>query len=175
VFYTGQSYQDSGMYEDAIKWYRLYTKLNNVWIEEKFESHMRIAFCMMKLNYNLIDIETEMASAIKLEDDRAEPHFHIGKYCNEIGEFEKGYSYLKTAKSKNINHVKEKYVLFIQEKMYGDYINDELSVSCFWTKRFKEGYQYLLGILNDNRFENEKERLLTNQKHFQDNLGIEHD
>jgi hypothetical protein len=59
--------------------------------------------------------------------------------------------------------------------MYGDYINDELSVSCFWTKRFKEGYQYLLGILNDNRFENEKERLLTNQKHFQDNLGIEHD
>ena len=67
------------------------------------------------------------------------------------------------------------YVLFIQENMYGDYINDELSVSCFWTKRFKEGYQYLLGILNDNRFENEKERLLTNQKHFQDNLGIEHD
>ena len=175
AFYTGQSYQDSGMYEDAIKWYRLYTKLTNVWIEEKFESHMRIAFCMMKLNYDLIDIETEMASAIKLEDDRAEPYFHIGKYCNEIGEFEKGYSYLKTAKSKNINHVKEKYVLFIQENMYGDYINDELSVSCFWTKRFKEGYQYLLGILNDNRFENEKERLLTNQKHFQDNLGIKHD
>ena len=69
---------------------------------------MRIAFCMMKLNYDLIDIETEMAIAIKLEDDRAEPHFHIGKYCNEIGEFEKGYSYLKTAKYKNINHIIEK-------------------------------------------------------------------
>jgi glycosyltransferase involved in cell wall biosynthesis len=175
VFYAAQSYQDSGMYEEAIKWYRLYTKLNNGWIEEIFESHMRIAICMMKLNYDLSEIEREMSIAIDLCADRAEPNFHIGKHCNQIGEFEKGYSYFKTAKTKNINNVKEKYVLFIQENMYGDYNNDELSVSCFWTKRFKEGYQYLLGILNDNRFENEKERLLTNQKHFQDNLGIKHD
>jgi glycosyltransferase involved in cell wall biosynthesis len=175
VFYTAQSYQDSEMYDEAIKWYRLYTKLNDGWIEEIFESQMRIALCMMKLNYDLSKIETEMLVAIKLCDDRAEPHFHIGKYCNLIGEFEKGYSYLKTAKSKNINNVKEKYILFIQENMYGDYNNDELSVSCFWTKRFEEGYQYLLQILNDFRFESQKERLLTNQKHFQDNLGIKHD
>jgi tetratricopeptide (TPR) repeat protein len=174
AFYTAQSYQDSGMYDEAIKWYRLYTKLNDGWIEEIFESHMRIALCMMKLNYDLIDIETEMTNAIKLEGDRAEPHFHIGKYCNIIGEFEKGYSYLKTAKSKNINNVKEKYILFIQENMYGDYNNDELSVSCFWTKRFEEGYQYLLEILNDERFSSSKDRLLTNQKHFQDRMGVHH-
>ena len=170
VFYTAQSYQDSGMNDEAIKWYRLYTKLNNVWIEELFESHMRISLCMMKLNYGLAEIEREMSIAINLCVDRAEPNFHIGKYCNQIGEFEKGYLYLKAAKSKNINIVKEKYILFIQENMYGDYINDELSVSCFWTKRFKEGYQYLLEILNDFRFESQKERLLINQKHFQDNL-----
>ena len=174
VFYAAQSYQDSGMYEEAIKWYRLYTKLNNSWVEELFESHMRIAICMMKLNYDLIDIETEITNAIKLEGDRAEPHFHIGKYCNQIGEFEKGYSYLKTAKSKNINNVKEKYILFIQENMYGDYNNDELSVSCFWTKRFEEGYQYLLEILNDEKFSSSKDRLLTNQKHFQDRMGVLH-
>lgn len=175
VFYTGQSYQDSGMYEDAIKWYRLYTKLNNVWIEEKFESHMRIALCMMKLNYDLIDIETEMSNAIRLEDDRAEPYYHMGFYYNQIKEYEKGYSYFKTAKSKNLDKVKDKYLLFIQENMYGNYNNDELSVSCFWTQRFEEGYKYLLEILNDDRFANQKERLLTNQKHFQDNLGIKHD
>ena len=170
VFYTAQSYQDSGMNDEAIKWYRLYTKLNNVWIEELFESHMRISLCMMKLNYGLAEIEREMSIAINLCVDRAEPNFHIGKYCNQIGEFEKGYLYLKAAKSKDINIVKEKYILFIQENVYGDYINDELSVSCFWTKRFKEGYQYLLEILNDFRFASQKERLLINQKHFQDNL-----
>ena len=170
VFYTAQSYQDSGMYEEAIKWYRLYTKLNDGWIEEVFESYMRISLCMMKLNCDLTEIERAMSAAIKLCADRAEPNFHIGKYCNQIGEYEKGYSYLKTAKSKNIEDIKKKYILFIQENMYGDYNNDELSVSCFWTKRFKEGYQYLLEILNDPRFESQKERLLANQKYFQDNL-----
>ena len=78
------------------------------------------------------------------------------------------------AKSKNIDKVKEKYILFIQENMYGDYNNDELSVSCFWTKRFEEGYQYLLEILNDERFSSSKDRLLTNQKHFQDRMGVLH-
>ena len=170
VFYTAQSYQDSGMYEEAIKWYRLYTKLNDGWIEEVFESYMRISLCMMELNFDLTEVEREMSAAINLCPDRAEPNFHIGKYCNQIGEFEKGYSYLKTAKSKNIEDIKKKYILFIQENMYGDYNNDELSVSCFWTKRFKEGYQYLLEILNDPRFESQKERLLANQKYFQDNL-----
>ncbi len=172
VFYTAQSYQDSGMHEEAIKWYRLYTKLNDGWIEEVFESYMRISLCMMKLNFDLTEIERAMSVAINLCPDRAEPNFHIGKYCNQIGEFERGYSYLKTAKSKNIEDIKKKYILFIQENMYGDYNNDELSVSCFWTKRFKEGYQYLLEILNDFRFESQKERLLINQKHFQNNLTL---
>ena len=174
VFYTAQSYQDSGMHEEAIKWYRLYTKLNDSWIEEKFEAHMRISLCMMELNYNLKDIEMEMFKAINLEEDRAEPHYHLGLYCNQIGEYEKGYSYFKSSKSKDLDKIKQKYVLFIRENMYGDYNNDELSVSCFWTKRFEEGYQYLLEILNDERFSSSKDRLLTNQKHFQDRMGVLH-
>jgi Rps23 Pro-64 3,4-dihydroxylase Tpa1-like proline 4-hydroxylase/glycosyltransferase involved in cell wall biosynthesis len=170
IFYTAQSYQDSGMYEEAIKWYRLYTKINDGWIEEKFEAHMRISLCMMELGYNLKDIEMEMLKAISLEEDRAEPYYHMGLYCNQIGEYEKGYSYFKSSKSKNLDKIKQKYILFIRENMYGDYNNDELSVSCFWTKRFEEGYQYLLEIIDDNRFINQKDRLLTNKKHFQDNF-----
>ena len=60
VFYAAQSYQDSGMYEEAIKWYRLYTKLSNSWVEELFESHMRIAICMMRLNYELNKIDANI-------------------------------------------------------------------------------------------------------------------
>jgi Rps23 Pro-64 3,4-dihydroxylase Tpa1-like proline 4-hydroxylase/glycosyltransferase involved in cell wall biosynthesis len=170
IFYTAQSYQDSGMHEEAIKWYRLYTKVNDGWIEEKFEAYMRISLCMMELGYNLKDIEMEMLKAISLEEDRAEPYYHMGLYCNQIGEYEKGYSYFKLSKSKNLDKIKQKYILFIRENMYGDYNNDELSVSCFWTKRFEEGYQYLLEIIDDNRFINQKDRLLTNKKHFQDNF-----
>ena len=174
AFYTGQSYQDYGMLEEAIKWYKLYTKLNVTWFEEIFECNMRIAYCMMKLNYKLSDIESQMSLAINTEPDRAEPYYFMGKHCNEIGEYEKAYNYLRAAKSSEYKSVKEKYRLFIQETMYGIYNNDELSVACFWTDRFDEGYKYLLEILNDERFSSSKDRLLTNQKHFQDRMGVLH-
>ena len=174
AFYTGQSYQDYGMLEEAIKWYKLYTKLDVTWFEEIFECNMRIAYCMMKLNYNLSDIESQMSLAINIEPDRAEPYYFMGKHCNEIGEYEKAYNYLRAAKSRDYKSVKEKYRLFIQETMYGIYNNDELSVSCFWSDRFDEGYKYLLEILDDERFSSSKDRLLTNQKHFQDRMGVLH-
>ena len=174
AFYTGQSYQDYGMLEEAIKWYRLYTKLDVTWFEEIFECNMRIAYCMMKLNYKLSDIESQMSLAINIEPDRAEPYHFMGKHCNEIGEYEKAYNYLRVAKSRDYKSVKEKYRLFIQETMYGIYNNDELSVACFWSGRFDEGYKYLLEILNDERFSSSKDRLLTNQKHFQDRMGVLH-
>jgi glycosyltransferase involved in cell wall biosynthesis len=174
AFYTGQSYQDYGMLEEAIKWYKLYTKLDVTWFEEIFECNMRIAYCMMKLNYKLSDIESQMSLAINVEPDRAEPYYFMGKHCNEIGEYEKAYNYLRAAKSRDYKSVKEKYRLFIQETMYGIYNNDELSVSCFWSDRFDEGYKYLLEILDDERFSSSKDRLLTNQKHFQDRMGVLH-
>ena len=174
AFYTGQSYQDYGMLEEAIKWYRLYTKLDVTWFEEIFECNMRIAYCMMKLNYKLSDIESQMSLAINIEPDRAEPYYFMGKHCNEIGEYEKAYNYLRAAKSRDYKSVKEKYRLFIQETMYGIYNNDELSVACFWSDRFDEGYKYLLEILNDERFSSSKDRLLINQKHFQDRMGVLH-
>ena len=174
VFYTGQSYQDYGMLEEAMKWYKLYTKLDVTWFEEIFECNMRIAYCMMKLNYKLSDIESQMSLAINVEPDRAEPYYFMGKHCNEIGEYEKAYNYLRAAKSRDYKSVKEKYRLFIQETMYGIYNNDELSVSCFWSDRFDEGYKYLLEILDDERFSSSKDRLLTNQKHFQDRMGVLH-
>jgi hypothetical protein len=123
------------MHEEAIKWYRLYTKLNDSWIEEKFEAHMRISLCMMQLNYNLKDIEMEMFKAINLEEDRAEPHYHLGLYCNQIGEHEKGYSYFLSSKSKDLDKIKQKYVLFIRENMYGNYNNDELIGVLFLDKK----------------------------------------
>ena len=174
IFYTAQSFMDSDMYEEGLKWNSLYLKMNGGWIEEKFEAQMRISLCMMRLNYSNDRIIEEMEKAIKMFPDRAEPYYHIGTFCNRIKEYGLAYDYLMKAMSCDINKVKEKYLLFVDERAYGENIYDDLSVACFWTNRFKEGYEYLLQILNDSRFESQKERLLTNQKHFQDNLGIEH-
>jgi glycosyltransferase involved in cell wall biosynthesis len=172
VFYTAQSYMDYGMYKEAIQWNRLYTKLKNTWIEEEFEAQMRISRCHMALESDASVIEQEMLKAIKIFEDRAEPYYHLGLYFNSINNFEKGYHYLKQAHSKNLTEIKNKYILFIEEKCYGKYINDELAVACFWTNKGEEGLQLIKEIINDDDFTPYKERLLINIQHFKNKFNI---
>ncbi len=170
VFYTAQSYMDYGMYREALQWNRLYLKLKNVWVEEVFEAHMRSSVCLMRLDADLNEILMEMNSAINLFPDRAEPYLTLGAYLNSINKWEMGYEYLSKARTLSLDLAKSKYILFINEKAYGKYINDELSVSCYWTGRYEEGLEYLSEILNDSDFESSKDRLLDNLNHFNNRL-----
>jgi glycosyltransferase involved in cell wall biosynthesis len=166
VFYTAQSYMDCGMINEGLQWNKLYTKLKNTWIEEEFEAQMRISRCLMQLQASEFEIEEEMIKAIQIFPDRAEPYFNLGLYFNQIGNFKKGYTYLKEAKSKNIDIVKQKYILFINERCYNKFVNDELSVACYWTDRKEEGIKLITKIIDDKDFSDIKERLLKNLEHF---------
>ena len=171
VFYTAQSFMDYGMYEEALKWNKLYTNLKNTWIEELFEAQMRISICMMKLNFDRERIYDEMLKAINIFQDRAEPHYLIGVYFNQIGDFEKGYEHLKMAKGLSLENVKKKYILFIDDTSYNNYVNDELSVSCYWTNRYDEGLQYLTPIMEDPIFNGHEERLTKNYDFFMEKIN----
>jgi glycosyltransferase involved in cell wall biosynthesis len=172
VFYTAQSYMDSDMIEDGLKWNSLYLKMDGGWIEEKFEAQMRIGICMIRLDYPHDRIIQEMEKAITMFPDRSEPLFHIGSFCNRIQQHENAYKYLTRALSNDINKIKEKYRLFIDEQAYGRNLYDELSVACFWTDRFQEGLNYLNQIIDDEKYSYKKDRLLQNKRHFNDRLGI---
>ena len=171
VFYTAQSYLDCGRTEDALRWYRLYTKMSDVWIEEKFESHMRIAKCMMELGWDLNKIISQMTIAIEMFPDRAEPLYHLGKYCNNLRESDLAYKYLSEAMTKSLEDVQKKYVLFIDHYTYGSSLKDELSIACYWTGRYQEGYKHLMEILEAEDFSGHRERLLENKRHFQNMMG----
>jgi glycosyltransferase involved in cell wall biosynthesis len=172
VFYTAQSYMDYGDHESAIKWNRLYIKLKDTWIEERFEAQMRIATSMMVLKYDLDEIIHEMNEAIKIISDRAEPYYFLGGYCNLIGEFETAYKYLKIAILQDLEQVKKKYVLFVQEHLYNTLTYDELSVACYWTGRYEEGLNYVLKIIDNPKFKDDRQRLLDNKKFFEEKLSV---
>jgi glycosyltransferase involved in cell wall biosynthesis len=171
VFYTAQSYFDCGRTEDALRWYRLYTKMSDGWIEEKFESHMRISRCMMLLGWDLGKIIDQMSIAIEMFPDRAEPLYHLGIYCNNAKEFDRAYKYLSQAKDKSLEEVQKKYSLFVDIHTYGDFVKDELSVACYWTGRYREGYKYLTEIIESKNSNLDMERILENEKHFQNMMG----
>jgi tetratricopeptide (TPR) repeat protein len=166
VFYTGQSYMDCNHYKEAIQWYTLYIHLIDAWAEERFEAYMRIAKCMMHLDFPTEKIKYHIEKAIELFPDRAEPNYILGKYYNSKSRCDLGYGYLRAAYEKNIDEVSKKYVLFVNKYMYGKHLCDELSVACFWTNRGQEGYDLLMKIIDDPDFEHTRERLLQNKQHF---------
>jgi glycosyltransferase involved in cell wall biosynthesis len=162
VFYTAQSYMDYGMTEEALKWNSLYLKLKNTWIEEAFEAQMRISRCYMILKADPAKIESEMQKAIDIFSDRSEPYYYLGTYFNSIGEHYKAYRYLKTAQGKDLDYVKTKYILFVNEKCYGKWVNDELSVACYWTDQTQEGISLINEILDDPNFGWARDRMNNN-------------
>jgi len=172
AFYTAQSYMDAGFFKEAIQWYTLFTQLKDTWNEEFFESVLRIGKCMIELKFDENQIKVQLEKAINIFPDRAEPYFVLGKYFNDKSNAKLGYHYLIEAKNKNLLEVSSKYGLFINKYNYGKYINDELSVSCFWTGRLIEGYKLLIEIIDDEEFQDQKERLLENKIYFLTKMKI---
>jgi hypothetical protein len=166
VFYTAQSYMDSQHYKEAIQWYTLYTKLKDTWCEEFFEATLRIGKCMIILKFDEEQIKKQFHKAIDIFPDRAEPYMELGRFFNNISKTGIGYKYLNEAKNKNYEDVLKNYILFVNKYSYGKYVNDDLSVACYWTDRGEEGYKLLNEIIDDPEFEHSRDRLLDNKKHF---------
>ena len=172
VFYTAQSYHDSGKYEKSAQWYSLYIKLNNTWIEETFESYLKLGKIFEIIdNKNKDKIISYYENAMQIFPDRAEPYLYLGTYLNHQRSFSEAYTILKKATTISLEKAKEKYRLFINERAYGKYINDELSVTCYWLGKYIEGKELLSIIINDTDFTNHKERLDKNMDFM--NKGIE--
>jgi hypothetical protein len=66
----------------------------------------------------------------------------------------------------------EKYILFINKYNYGKYVNDELSVACYWTDRGIEGFSLLNEIINDEEYEIHRERLEANKRYYIEKFGF---
>ena len=166
---------DAKHYTQAIQWYRLYTKLKNTWVEELFEAHMRITRCMIQLQFDDNKIIEEMNNAIAIFSDRAEPYYILGKYFNDNSNTILGYKYLKLAQKQELTNVINKYTLFINPKNYNKYINDELAVSCYWTKKYEEGLTLINDIIDDAEFLLHKERLEKNKQFMMNMMNKEKD
>ena len=150
VFYTAQSYMDCFMWREGLMWNRLYTKLLDTWIEEKFEAQMRISTCMMRLNFDKEKIIEEMRRAIEIFPDRAETYFSLGCYFNNLGYHDLAYPELISAKEKNFNEVQKKYILFLDPFSYGKYINHQLIICCHNLGKYGECLKYISEIIDDD-------------------------
>ena len=126
VFYAGQSYYDYGDYKKALKWFSLYTKLQNNWIEEEYESYLIMSKCMIELEYNIIDILKNISKCIDIFGDRAEHHDLIGDYYLKYEMYNLAYFCFKKASEKNLEKNLKKYKFPVNLNSYGKNVLSKL-------------------------------------------------
>jgi glycosyltransferase involved in cell wall biosynthesis len=157
AFYTAQSYMDCQNWEESLKWSKLYLRLKGTWDEEVFESRLRIASCLSMLNYSSEKIHKEYLLAHEMYPDRAEPLHYLGDYYYNNGNYELSYNFLKSTLNKNLESIKNKYFLFINESSYSKKLYINLAKSCYKLGKLNEGLSYLNDLLNDNNFNSSTE------------------
>ena len=170
IFYTAQSYKDYGNLEESAKWYNLYLKIKNTWIEEQYMCYLNLGNIYKSLKYDFKLIEKMYLSAIELINDRAEAYYNLGILYNQTNNQEYAYKLLLKAKNIKFEDSAKKYMLFLDKKCYENYILDELSVACYWTNKIEEGIKYLSQIIDDPKLD--QNRLQDNMKHLTNKLNV---
>ena len=91
---------------------------------------------------------------------------------NHTKQFQFAVEILKIGKSLSLQTALNKYVLFINQKHYEKYFDDEISVSYYWLGLYNESIKMIKNMLIDKDFEQHKTRLEANLEYSVNKLQL---
>lgn len=130
---------------------------DNIKADIKYEIYINLALMSSTNN----EINKYYENAINIYSDRAEPYYYWSIYCNNNNDFNKSYELLNKALTLSYDKAKLKYPN-TQLTSYGKFLYDELSVTCYWLKKYDESKLYIEQIIDDPDFYKQRERLKKN-------------
>ena len=165
TFYLAQSYRDSLEKEKAIYWYNKRSKLG-FWDQEVYISLYRMAKLKEDLEYPQNDILQSYMMAHESYPQRIEAIHGAISFCRRNGRNHQAYILAKHAISMTVN----KTGLFSENWIWDYGIDDEFTISCYWSGHYKEGLEVSEKLLNKIP-EEQKERILKNIGYLKEKLN----
>ena len=165
TFYLAQSYRDSLEKEKAIYWYNKRSKLG-FWDQEVYISLHRMAKLKEDLEYPQNDILQSYMMAHESCPQRIEAIHGAISFCRRNGRNHQAYILAKHAMSMTAN----KDGLFAENWIWDYGIDDEFTISCYWSGHYKEGLEVSEKLLNKIP-EEQKERILKNIGYLKEKLN----
>lgn len=156
VHYLGREYMYYGYYDKAINMLHKHLNLKRAtWKPERAASMRYIAYCYSMINY-YDEAIMWYKKAINEAPDLREPYFDLGHLYFKINDYDNSSIYLKKALK-----IKDKTLIYInEEKAWNGYIYDILSISCYYTKHYKDAIKYAkIALTYDKDNERIKENL----------------
>ena len=166
-------YRQIGDLYKSIELFKMYEKeLDDSIVDtyKTYELYINLALLTSETNGSFENVSKYYNKAIQLCPDRAEPYYYFAIYCNKNQRYEKSYELLIEALNLSYDSVKHKYET-VQISAYGKHLYDELSVTCYWLKKYEESKTYLLKIINDDDFIDLKPRLISNLEQIEKEMN----
>lgn len=127
----------------------------------KYEIFINLALLVSDTGGSSEEVDNYYQESLNIYPDRAEPYYYWSIYCNKNNKFEKSYELLSKALLLSYDGAVVKYPE-TQKTAYDKYLYDELSVACYWLKKYNKAKILLDIIIDDPVFSENKERLSKN-------------
>jgi hypothetical protein len=164
TFYLAQSYRDSLEKEKSIYWYNERAK-QGFWHQEVYVSLYQVAKLKEQLEYPEDDIVQSYLRAHEVCPERIEALHGAISFCRKHNRNHQAFMLATYAMSMPVN----KNGLFSENWIWDYGIDDEYSISSYWTAHYKEGYEVTERLL-DKIPENQKPRILKNLDYLKEKL-----
>ena len=166
-FYLGNSYFDSGKFENAITTYKKRIELGG-WYEEKWYSYYRLGQAYLRINKPNDAIGTFL-DAYNFYPDRIENLYEIIKFYRETGKHKPAKIFYDLAKSIIAKNNNIDGYLFLHKDIYTYKIDYEYTIiACYLG--IKNITKEVLNILNNSNDESLNRNVLSNYKFYDNQL-----
>jgi glycosyltransferase involved in cell wall biosynthesis len=154
IFYTARSYMDARAYPEAIRYFNRYLEDSTRWFEERYDSRMGKARCMLACvrersdAFSDSDIRDAFVMASVEDPERAEPWYELAHWCRvERNDFRAAYAFAKLGMQVAPTSEPPARMLFVDQTVYTYRLRDELAVAAYWTGRKQECLEHCTHLL----------------------------
>lgn len=146
TFYAAQTFKNAGQIKKALNYYIQRTKLG-FWHEECYQSCLKAADLMIRLNYSADKVINIYLQAIEFSPNRAEVYYYLSKYCQKNKRPKLAYQLLKEGVDKTISND----FLFVEKWIYDYAILDDYSIACYKYGQYQQAYGACTKLLEDRK------------------------
>lgn len=164
TFYLAQSFRDYDQDAKALKFY-LERSTKGFWSEEVFMSLLNAARLKEKLKYPPEDIIQSYMQAHEVASHRIEALHGAAKFCRTNSRYHQAYILSKWGQSLPVN----KEGLFVEAWIWDYGIDDEVSVSAYWSGHYADGLKVTKDLLKKIP-EVHLDRVKQNLKYFESKI-----
>eukprot|EP00658_Telonema_sp_P-2_P006498 TRINITY_DN1245_c0_g1_i13.p1 TRINITY_DN1245_c0_g1~~TRINITY_DN1245_c0_g1_i13.p1 ORF type:complete len:430 (-),score=110.38 TRINITY_DN1245_c0_g1_i13:319-1563(-) len=163
LFYLGQTHEEMGNYQEAIRYYKQRVELQSGFREEIFYSLYSIGVCKQKAGAKIEEYAVDLIAAYEKDPARIEPIYMLVRAYRLAGRYQMGLLYGASVLGTELPHRS----LWVRDDIYEWRLADEMSLCYHKAGQSQRSVELTSRLLEQAKMDHgTKQRLLENMKWY---------